>query len=118
MIGETLAAQGRLDEAAQWLAIRREIGDVDDDEPAGLALEALILARRGHLEKRRSSCGALLPWTATLPVPLVIDPRFTLAEILLQAGRTAEAETEAEACLPLRGEGNRPPRRGRASATG
>jgi tetratricopeptide (TPR) repeat protein len=99
LFGETQAAQGRLDEAVQWLATRREIADADDHEPAGLALEALILARRGHLEKAEKLVRRYLAMEGDLPVPLVIDPRFTLAEILLQAGRAAEAQTEAEACL-------------------
>jgi class 3 adenylate cyclase/tetratricopeptide (TPR) repeat protein len=99
LIGETLAAQGRLDEAEQWLAIRRGIGDADDEEPANIGLEALIMARRGHLDKAEELVRRCLALDGDTPVPLVLDPRFTLAEILLQAGRVAEAETEAEACL-------------------
>jgi class 3 adenylate cyclase/tetratricopeptide (TPR) repeat protein len=99
LIGEALATQGRLDEAEEWLEIGREIGGTDDRDSAGIELEALIMTRRGHLDKAENLARTALAEAYEAPVPLTIDPRFVLAEILLQQGRTAEAGAEAEACL-------------------
>ena len=97
LIGEALAAQGRLDEGEEWLATGREIGGADGEESTGIELEALIMTRRGHLDEAENLARAALGYET--PVPLTIDPRFVLAEILLCSGRTAEAAAEAEACL-------------------
>ena len=55
------------------------------------------MTRRGHLDEAENLARAALGYET--PVPLTIDPRFVLAEILLCSGRTAEAAAEAEACL-------------------
>jgi tetratricopeptide (TPR) repeat protein len=94
LVGEALAAQGRNDEASEWLAIRKEVGD----DSGGIDLETLLAAQRGLLDEAEELARASLALGES-PVPLTIDPRFTLAEILLRSGRVVEAETEVEACL-------------------
>ena len=93
LVGEALAAQGRVDEAEEWLAVGKH------DDADGVALEGLIAARRGRLGEAEELTRASLALGGEMPVPLTVDARFTLAEILLSAGRIVEAETEAEACL-------------------
>ena len=97
LIGQALEAQGRVDQAEEWLAT-----------------EPLLEARsqRTKASWRHGSWPAAGSWTRPRPspaphsrargeppVPLFADPGFTLAEILVAQGRTGEARVEAEACL-------------------
>jgi hypothetical protein len=59
----------------------------------------LLAARRGLLDRAEELARASLALGGDLPVPITVDPRFVLAEILVRAGRTTEARTEAERCL-------------------
>jgi class 3 adenylate cyclase/tetratricopeptide (TPR) repeat protein len=97
LIAETLEAQGRSDEAKEWLAVREELGGPDDAVDA--ALRARIVAGRGLLGDAEKLARAALEQGGESPVPNFTDPRFTLAEILARAGRTEEARQAAEQCL-------------------
>ena len=97
LIAEALDAQGRCDEAEEWLAIHEELGDPGD--PADVALRARIMARRGLLGDAEKLARSALEQGSESPVPNFTDPRFTLAEILARAGRTEEARQAAEQSL-------------------
>jgi tetratricopeptide (TPR) repeat protein len=96
LIAEALEAQGRSDEAEEWLAVR-EVWRAGD--PADEALRARILASRGLLDDAERLVRSALDQGAESPVPNSTDSRFTLAEILALAGRTEEAREAAEQCL-------------------
>jgi tetratricopeptide (TPR) repeat protein len=97
LIAQALEAQGRADEAEEWLAIARVPNDsVDPDE---LALQARIMARRGLLDDAEELARSALEQGGESPVPNFADPRFTLAEILARAGRNEEARQAAEHAL-------------------
>jgi class 3 adenylate cyclase/tetratricopeptide (TPR) repeat protein len=96
LIAEALEAQGRADEAEEWLAAQEvwRAGDREDD-----ALRAKSLARRGLLGDAEELARSALEEGSEPHVPNFTDARFTLAEILAQAGRTEEARQAAEQCL-------------------
>jgi class 3 adenylate cyclase/tetratricopeptide (TPR) repeat protein len=96
LISMALEAQGRVDEAEQWLVISEAFGDPDRFDRV---LRAQIMARRGLLDDAERLARSALERGDESPVPLFADPRFTLAEILARAGRADEAREEAEACL-------------------
>jgi class 3 adenylate cyclase/tetratricopeptide (TPR) repeat protein len=96
LIGKALEAQGRADEVEEWLAIGREMGDPDR---ADLDLQAQIMARRGLLDDAERLARSSLEQEGESPVPVFVDARFTLAEILARAGRTKEARQAVEECL-------------------
>jgi tetratricopeptide (TPR) repeat protein len=97
LVAQALEAQGRVDEAEQWMVIAHEPSD--DLDPEELILEAQITSRRGHLDDAQRLARSALEQGDEPPVPIFADPRFTLAQILARMGRTDEARTEAEACL-------------------
>ena len=97
LIAQALEAQGRADQAEEWLAITREPDDPVD--PDDLALQARIMARRGLLDDAEELARSALEQGGESPVPEFADPRFTLAEILARAGRNEEARQAAEQCL-------------------
>src|SRR3989442_1354375 len=97
LIAEALEAQGRSDEAEEWLAIHEELGHPGD--PEDVALRARIMARRGRLGDAERLARSAIEQGGESPVPNFTDPHFALAEILARAGRTDEARTEAEVCL-------------------
>ncbi len=96
LIAKALEAQGRADEAEEWLAIADALNPVDAE---GLALQARIMARRGFLADAEELARSALGRGGESPVPGFVDPRFTLAEILARAGRAQEARQAAEQCL-------------------
>ncbi len=95
LIAKALEAQGRADEADEWRVIAEELGDPDS---ADLDLQARIMARRGLLDDAEKLARSALERGGESSVPFA-DPRFTLAEILVRAGRVEEARREAESCL-------------------
>ncbi len=97
LIAQALEAQGRVDEAEQWLLIAKELRGADTAEE--LALQARIMARRGLLDEAEKLARSALEQGAEAPVPLHGDPRFTLAEILARTGRAEEARQAAEQSL-------------------
>jgi hypothetical protein len=97
LVGEALAAQGRVDEAEQWLAIAHQPGGPADW--GELVLQARIMLHRGLLGDAETLARAALEQGGEIPVPISADPRFTLAEILASSGRNDEARYEAEQCL-------------------
>ncbi len=96
LVTEALEAQGRNDEAEEWLSIADQLGDPDRLD---LVVRARLTARRGLLDEAEELARSALARGDEQPVPFGADPRFTLAEILARAGRTEEARKEAEACL-------------------
>jgi class 3 adenylate cyclase/tetratricopeptide (TPR) repeat protein len=97
LIGRALEAQGRTDEAEEWLVIAKELGD-----PVGpeiLLLQAQLMVRRGLLDEAEELARTALKRGEGPPVPLLADPRFTLGEILARAGRSEEARQAAEQSL-------------------
>ena len=96
LIAEALLAQGRSGEAEEWLAVH-DVWRSGDWE--GEALRARIVADRGLLDEAENLVRSALDEGGEVPVPNFTDPRFTLAEILAQAGRTEEAREAAEHCL-------------------
>ena len=99
LIAEALELQGRTDEAEEWLTTSNEIDDTPDD-PDALVVQARILARRGDLDEAieaRSSGHSTEPVRQQV-VPFA-DAGFTLAELLMRAGRYDEAARAAEECL-------------------
>jgi tetratricopeptide (TPR) repeat protein len=97
LVAQALEAQGRVDEAEEWLAIARDPGDPFD--PDDLVVQARIMLRRGLLGDAETLARAALEHGHEFPVPSGADPRFTLAEILADAGRYHEARDAAEECL-------------------
>ena len=97
LIAKALEAQGRPDEAEEWLAIAND--PVDQVDPEALVLEAQIMARRGLLGDAERLARSALERGGESPVPGFADPRFTLAEILARAGRTEEARHAAQQSL-------------------
>jgi class 3 adenylate cyclase len=96
LVTQALEAQGRADEAEEWLVTSEELGDPDRLD---LVLRAQIMARRGLLDDAEKLARSALEQGDETPVPLFADPRFTLAEILARTGRADEAREQAEACL-------------------
>ncbi len=97
LVAQALEAQGRVDEAEQWMLLAKEPGDGVD--PEELVLEAQIMARRGLLDDAQRLARSALDQDGEPPVPLFADPRFTIAKILAGMGRTEEAREHAQACL-------------------
>ena len=98
LIAKALEAQGRLNEAEEWLLIANQHSDHPVD-PDRLALEAQIMADRGFLEEAEKLARTALEQDVESPVPLFSDAGFTLAEILARAGRNEEARQAAEHSL-------------------
>jgi hypothetical protein len=96
LISMALEAQGRVDEAEEWLVTSEAFGDPDR---FARNLRALIMARRGLLDDAERLARSALEQGDESAVPLFADPRLTLAEVLARAGRADEAREEAEACL-------------------
>ena len=94
LIAEALELQGRTDEAEEWLTTSNEIDDTPDD-PDALVVQARILARRGASTRQSSSLEGTRP-SAEQVVPPFADAGFTLAELLMRAGRYDEATRAAE----------------------
>jgi class 3 adenylate cyclase/tetratricopeptide (TPR) repeat protein len=97
LIARALEAQGRADEAEEWLAIAND--PVDQTDPEVLVLEAQIMARRGLLDDAERLAQSALDHGGESPVPNFGDPRFMLAQILARTGRTEEARQAAEQSL-------------------
>jgi tetratricopeptide (TPR) repeat protein len=97
LIAKALEAQGRADEAEEWLVISNDHVDRVDQET--LVLRAQIMARRGLLGDAERLARSALALGGDAPVPGFADPRFTLAEILARAGRTEEARHAVEQSL-------------------
>jgi class 3 adenylate cyclase/tetratricopeptide (TPR) repeat protein len=95
-IAKTLAAQGRADEAEEWLAIAQTLGFPG---PERLVVQAEIMADRGLLDDAEMLVRSALDRGVEPPVPVLADSRFALAEILAGAGRTEEARRAAEQSL-------------------
>jgi tetratricopeptide (TPR) repeat protein len=70
-----------------------------DPDRVDLDLQARIMARYGLLDDAERLARSALETDGESSVPLFADPRFTLAEILVRAGRVEEARREAERCL-------------------
>ena len=96
LIAKALLAQGRVDEAEEWLLIANEIGEPFDEWEV-LALQAQIMARRGFLDDAERLARSALE--RSNETPQWADARLTLAEILARAGRTQEARQAAEQSL-------------------
>ena len=102
LTARALEADGRLDEAEEWLLIVNELGDPSDSDR--LVLKAQIMAHRGLLDEAEKLARTALEQggergSGAPHVPLFADPCFTLAEILALAGRTEEARQFAEQSL-------------------
>jgi class 3 adenylate cyclase/tetratricopeptide (TPR) repeat protein len=94
-VAQALVAQGRLDEAEEWLAI----GELDATEPELLGMRAEIMARRGRLEEAERLARSALAQADEFNGPAFTDARLMLAEILLRTGRADEGREHAEMCL-------------------
>jgi tetratricopeptide (TPR) repeat protein len=98
LIAQALELQGRTDEAEEWLTTSNEIDDTPDD-PDSLVVEARILARRGRLDDAIELARGTLDRAGGQQVVPFADAGFTLAELLMRAGRNDEAALAAEECL-------------------
>ena len=99
LTARALEADGRLDEAEEWLLIGKALDDPSD--PGGLVVQAQIMAHRGLLDEAEQLARTALEQTGGdgRHVPSFGDPCFTLAEILALAGRTEEARQAAKQSL-------------------
>jgi class 3 adenylate cyclase/tetratricopeptide (TPR) repeat protein len=95
LVAEALEAQGRLDEAEEWLAIATELHPVDSLD----GLRAQIMADRGLLVDAERLVRSVLERDEEPPWPAFSDPRLTLAAILIRTGRADEAREHVEMCL-------------------
>ena len=97
LIASALEAQGRIDEAEEWLVSCAELGDPDR---ADLALHAQIMVRRGDLEAAEMLARqALAEGPELTGAGIFGDPLFTLAEVLTRRGRLDEAREAVEQSL-------------------
>jgi tetratricopeptide (TPR) repeat protein len=97
LIAQALEAQGRVDEAEEWLTTSlRLAGDAEADH---LVLRARIQAARGRLDVAEELVCSAIARGPDSPVPFGNDAHLTLAEILVRAGRAQEAREAAEQAL-------------------
>jgi tetratricopeptide (TPR) repeat protein len=96
LVAEALEAQGRIDEAEEW--IERSLQDRDPD-PDDLVVRARILARRGQLGEAEAVIRSALELQPQSLISYGTDAHLALAEVLARDGRPDEARIAGEDAL-------------------
>ncbi len=102
MLGRSLCALGRYDEAEPWAQLGRSVGDEDDILTQALwrQVQALVLTARGeHAEAERLGREAVAAAEQTDSLNKQGDALCDLAEVLERAGRAQEAAALLEQAL-------------------
>ena len=96
LVAEALEAQGRIDEAEEWIELSLQDRDPDPDD---LVVRARILARRGQLGEAEAVIRSALELQPQALISYGTDAHLALAEVLARDGRPDEARIAGEDAL-------------------